>query len=274
VSWLLAHRSGVVGERTPLRPGPDYEQRYIELLASQQPMWEPGTAHGYHAKTFHLLVGEVVRRVSGRSLADVCRHEIGAALGVDVFMSAAQIPDLNAVAWDTGVRVQPTPDADMMTVMASMTSGDAIPAIAFGAQPPEPDRLAGEVVGISAGSAATNARAIASLYGALAGGGSFGGATLVAPSILEQARHRFGSDRDLVLGLELDRNVGFMANDSRRHFGPNLAAFGFDGAGGSSGFADPEAGIGFGYAMSANSYESVTLDSRKMALVRALYTCL
>src|SRR4029079_11200456 len=55
-------------------------------LAAQRPVWEPGTAHGYHGRTFGWLVGEVIRRVSGRSVGTFFAEEVAAPAGLDFFI--------------------------------------------------------------------------------------------------------------------------------------------------------------------------------------------
>src|SRR6516164_8843220 len=87
VSHLMSHASGLAGWREPLQPEDLYDwEKATSLLAAQAPYWEPGTACGYHAMTQGFLVGEVVRRVAGRTVGSVFRSEIAEPLGADFWI--------------------------------------------------------------------------------------------------------------------------------------------------------------------------------------------
>ena len=81
VRYLLSHRAGLPAVKAPLGPDAMFDwEAMTRALAAQQPWWEPGTQHGYHAFTFGWLVGEVVRRISGRSLGTYFREEVAVPL--------------------------------------------------------------------------------------------------------------------------------------------------------------------------------------------------
>lgn len=83
VRYLLSHQAGLAAVRKPLPPDGLYDWEVMtSALAEQEPWWEPGRAHGYHALTFGWLVGEVVRRVTGQRIGDVVRDRIASPLGV------------------------------------------------------------------------------------------------------------------------------------------------------------------------------------------------
>jgi len=95
VRWLLDHSAGLPAVEAPLPPQALYDWTAMtEALAAQAPWWEPGTQHGYHAMSFGWLVGEVVRRVSGKSLGQTFRDEIAGPLGADFAIGAP--PELDA----------------------------------------------------------------------------------------------------------------------------------------------------------------------------------
>src|SRR5271165_4775643 len=84
VSHLMSHSAGLSGWRERLKTEDLYDwEKMTSLLAAQAPLWEPGTASGYHVVTFGFLVGEVVRRITGKSLGTVFREEIAEPLGAD-----------------------------------------------------------------------------------------------------------------------------------------------------------------------------------------------
>lgn len=84
VSHLMSHTSGLSGWREKITAEDLYDwDKMTSLLAAQAPLWEPGTASGYHVLTFGYLVGEIVRRVTGKSLGRVFREEIAKPLDAD-----------------------------------------------------------------------------------------------------------------------------------------------------------------------------------------------
>ena len=87
VRWLLSHRAGlpVIDNPMPLADLLAWDPM-AAALAAQRPVWEPGTAHGYHGRTFGWLVGEVIRRVSGRSVGTFFAEEIAAPAGLDFYI--------------------------------------------------------------------------------------------------------------------------------------------------------------------------------------------
>ena len=90
VRFLLSHSSGLAGWEQPIEMSDLYDwERSTALLAAQKPWWEPGTASGYHAVTFGHLIGEVVRRITGRSLGRFFRDEVAAPLGADFHIGLA-----------------------------------------------------------------------------------------------------------------------------------------------------------------------------------------
>lgn len=121
------------------------------------------------------------------------------------------------------------------------------------------------------------ARAVASLYGILAGRGSSGGLRILSEEAAERVREGQGSCRDLVLGAgfvhETEIALGLWLSGPDASYGPNPRAFGHDGAGGSCGLADPENGIALGYVMNRMG-PHIANDPRKTALVEAVYASL
>lgn len=84
VSQVMSHSSGLSGWREPITAEDLYDwDKMTSLLAAQAPLWEPGTASGYHVLTYGYLIGEIVRRITGKSLGTVFREEIAAPLGAD-----------------------------------------------------------------------------------------------------------------------------------------------------------------------------------------------
>ncbi|WP_031509300.1 serine hydrolase domain-containing protein [Streptomyces megasporus] len=276
VRHLLSHRAGLPALDTPLTP-----ERAVDgvsgprALAAQVPVWEPGTAHGYHAQTYGWLLDELVLRITGRSLGRWFADEVAGPYGLDLWIGlpeeqahrVGRIADVEAppVPLSHGPRVRPKRD-----VAEAWSDPTSLTRRAFGAVDPLPDE--NDPAYLAAGPAGSGgvatARSLARFYAALLGDLDDGTRRLYAPATLTQARteESVGPDRVLVVGTRF--GLGYMLHGpSCPMLGPG--SFGHPGRGGSLAFADPEAGLAFAYV--TNSLQrSVTSDPRAQALVRAL----
>lgn len=272
VRHLLSHRAGLAGLREPhsLEQLYDWELTCARLAATE-PWWEPGTRSGYHAITYGHLVGEVVRRVGGQLPGAFLRHEVTGPMGIDFTIGLPE-HDLGRVA----------------ELVHPAVAGGSARAAAFAQM--EPAAIAA-LVNPSAGAEAANsagwraaeipaanghgtARAVAALYGILAGRGGLGGHRVLSQEAAERVREGQGGCRDLVLGAgyahDTEACLGLWLSGRNGSYGPNPRAFGHDGFGGSCGLADPEAGMALGYVMNRMG-PHIADDPRKMALVEAVY---
>ncbi|MFB9465260.1 AAA family ATPase [Streptomyces cinereospinus] len=141
----------------------------------------------------------------------------------------------------------------------------------------EADTPAWRAAEIPAANGHGTARAVAALYGVVAGRGRFDGRRVLSPEAAERVREGQGSCRDLVLGAgfegETEAGLGLWLSGPQGSYGPNPRACGHDGFGGSCGLADPEAGVSLGYVMNRMG-PHIADDPRKTALVGALYDAL
>ncbi|MDR3035650.1 MAG: beta-lactamase family protein [Kitasatospora sp.] len=271
VRWLLSHRSGVVGVglRRPLSIPDLYDWELVTaLLAAQEPLFPPGTGSGYHALSFGFLVGEVVRRVAGQGIREFFAERVARPLGADFSFGA---PETDFARCATLVEPTLTPERSAALAEAFTNAGPV--ALAALANPRPEGRHANDPAWRTAVLPAANghgtARALAQIYGALADGSH----RLLSPAALNRARTGQGKEIDLVAGVSNEWALGWYLGSDARGFGPNPAAFGHDGLGGSAGGADPEHGLGFGYTM--NRMGSLLRDDpRKTALVNAAFACL
>jgi CubicO group peptidase (beta-lactamase class C family) len=132
---------------------------------------------------------------------------------------------------------------------------------------------------IPAANGHATARAVASLFGAFACGGTAGGQRLLSAAQADRVREGQGSGVDLVIGdaglggRETEIGLGLWLSGEDGHYGPNPRAVGHDGFGGSFGLADPEAGLSIGHVMNLMG-NVIADDPRKMELVAAVYDCL
>lgn len=276
VRWLLSHRAGLPAVRHDLPPQSLYDwHAFTEALAETKPWWEPGIQHGYHAITFGYLVGEVIRRVSGKSVGQFLRTEVAGPLGADFFIGVPESEDSRAAE----VLPDPLPlpgDTTMWDVI--LRDPTSMAGRAFLNPPRTPDVVntrAWRAAEIPAGNGHTTARGLARIYGALAHGGALDGISLLQRTTIDAAIVEQSSGLDAVLSFPTRFGLGFMLPTPERPFGPNPGAFGHPGRGGSIGFADLAGGIGFGYVM--NQYKTGTPrnpDLRWPALVEAVYASL
>ena len=276
VRSLLDHRAGLPAISQPLPAEALFDwPRMTGALAAQKPWWVPDQEHGYHAMTFGWLVGEVIRRVSGKTVGAYLRDEIAKPLGLDLHIGLAASEDARCAE----VRPGPRPAGDEETLLARiLRDPEGMTAKAF-INPMNmmtPGLLSSrEWRGseVPAANGHVTARAVARLYGALACGGELDGVRVLSRESLARCSAERSHGLDRILGVTSRFSLGFMLSQPHESFGPNDASFGHPGAGGSLGFADPVARIGFGYAMNRMG-SHILLDPRPKSLIAALYACL
>jgi CubicO group peptidase (beta-lactamase class C family) len=280
VRWLLSHRAGLPAVREPLTLQDMYEWKpMVDALAAEKPWWEPGTRHGYHAVTFGQLVGEVIRRVDGRSVGRFFREEVAEPLGADFHIGLAAehdartsplygglgLPRPGRGEGEGGAKGAPVlrPKGPLGDFLRDMADPTTMSGAAF-----NNPRLSGDTVNsrgwraaeIPAANGHATAAAIAKIYGVLARGGEQDGVRLMSPETLERATGVESDGPDAVLGqLPMRFGLGFMLKTDFIRLSPGPRGFGHAGAGGSLGVGDPETKTGFGF----------TLNKMQMGLVGA-----
>ncbi|ALC25224.1 EstA family serine hydrolase [Streptomyces pristinaespiralis] len=272
VRHLLSHRAGLAGLREPhsLEELYDWELTCARLAATE-PWWEPGTRSGYHAITYGHLVGEVVRRVGGHLPGEFLRQEVTGPLGIDFTIG---LPEQDSGRAAELVRPVAARSSEQAAAFARLEPV-AVAALVNPSTGADAANSAGwRAAEIPAANGHGTARAIAALYGILAGRGSLGGHRVLSREAAERVREGQGGCRDLVLAAgfehETEAGLGLWLSGRNGSYGPNPRAFGHDGFGGSCGLADPEAGMAMGYVMNRMG-PHIADDPRKMALVEAVY---
>ena len=277
VRYLLSHQAGLPAIREPLPVGSAFRWDVMtDALARQEPWWEPGTKHGYHAFTYGWLLGEVLRRITGETVGTYFRKQIAEPLGLDFHIGLAAEHDARTAETISAELPQP---GETNFVMDMLKDPQSMP---FKVLANPPDLFTPGVVNtrewrgaeIPAANGHGNARAVARLYGALARGGELDGVRVLSPEAIERATVEQASGRDEVMGLNLRIALGFVLTSPDATLGPNSRAFGHSGAGGSLGFADPDAKVGFGYAMNRMIQENTLTDLRWAPLIDAVYRSL
>jgi CubicO group peptidase (beta-lactamase class C family) len=273
VHLLLSHRAGLPAIDEPLPAAAIYDWDIMTgALAAQAPWWEPGTRHGYHAFTFGWLVGELVRRITGKSPGRYWREEVAQPLGIDCHIGLAAGDDARVAEFIPIPPGEPDLEAELLKNAGPMV----LKALN---NPPhtvaDMNTRAWRKAEIPAGNAHTNARALARVYGALACGGEVDGVRVLSPESIERARTEQASGPDAVLFSWPTRfGLGFSLPPEGAGFGSSSAtAFGCPGAGGSIGFADPGAHVGFGYTMN-QMHAAIPPDPRAQRMIDALYASL
>ncbi|MGW1977564.1 serine hydrolase domain-containing protein [Streptomyces sp. NPDC001889] len=270
VRHLLAHRAGLAGLREPhsLEQAYDWELT-CSRLAATAPWWEPGTRSGYHTLTYGHLVGEVVRRITGLLPGEFLAREVTGPLGIDFTIG---LPEDQAGRAAELVQPPPPAASDHGALRARMPplvlAALGNPPI-DGADANTPEWRAAH---LPAANGHGTARAVAALYGVLAGDRG-----VLSPGAAERVREGQGRCHDLVLGIgtpfETELGLGVWLSGEHGSFGPNPRAYGHDGFGGSFGLADPDAGISIGYVMNRMGPDLAD-DPRKRALIEAVYASL
>jgi CubicO group peptidase (beta-lactamase class C family) len=273
VRQLLNHRAGLPGVRKTLSREAIFDwNTMVTALASEEPFWEPGTKHGYHALTYGWLVGEVIRRLTGKSVGAYFKGEIAAPLGIDCHIGLDERDDVRCGEM---IASEPPPPGQMDVFAYARENPDSATGKAF-LNPP--GALAPRVINsrawrgaeIPAANGHTTARALARLYGALARGGDVDGVNVLSPAEIARCHAEESYGTDEVLRVSTRFSTGFMLTQPHDTYGPNPHTFGHPGAGGSLGFADPDAKVGFGYTMNKMG-PHILVDPRARALFEAVY---
>lgn len=267
VRWALCHKAGLAAVDGDLTVEQVLAwEPVVNAIAAQAPNWEPGTAHGYHTRSYGWILGEVVRRVTGRSLGRFFADEIAGPFGLDFRIGAppAVIARAARIIPPSGPSLLDVLGADSFT--AQVMRGPS-GRFAYDEMWNRPDVLAAEM---PSSNGVGTARALARFYAALVG--PVDGRRVLAPETVAAATvvHSQGPDRVIILPSCF--GAGFMLQPM---IGPGAGprSFGHPGAGGSLAFADPEARLGFGYVSTRMKFD-LTEDARTGGLVGAVYESL
>jgi len=264
IAQLLSHQGGLSGLRDTIaiRDYADHA-KIARALAAQQPFFAPGQS-GYHAITHGYLAGELVRRATGKTLGAYFAEEIARPLGADAWIGLPESEDARAaemVAPPEGPNMPPPEHPAARAALAN-------PAL----EPEVPNQRWWRAAEIPAANGHATAAALARLYGMLARGGEQNGRRFLSAATLAAATRERVSGRDLVLQVPMRWAAGFLLNDGLT-YGDNEHTFGHSGWGGSFGAADPDAKLGFGYAMN-QMYPNLIGDPRSLDLIGAVYASL
>jgi CubicO group peptidase (beta-lactamase class C family) len=273
IGQLLSHQAGLSALDEPIDVL-DYPA-VIAALEKQTPLWAPGTAHGYHARTFGFLVDELTRRITGERVSEYWRTTFAEPLELDIWIGLPGVEHKRVAtiyAAKAGGEQKPaefyreliTPGTLVRKTFMSPAGLHSIAAMNTA------ENRAANIVSFSGIGSASS---LAKFYGMLANDGVLEGRRYFAPETIALMTTTLTSGLDRILQVATAFSAGFMKDSPdapRRIFGPSSSAFGHPGAGGSNAFADPENGIGFAYVM--NQMEQSLLPNEKsLRLVDAIY---
>ncbi|HSH40230.1 MAG TPA: serine hydrolase domain-containing protein, partial [Chthoniobacterales bacterium] len=274
IGQLMSHSAGLcaLDERVEVL---DYEA-VVRALERQTPLWPPGTAHGYHARTFGYLLDELVRRICGCPIGQYWRAVFGDPMQLDIWIGLPETEHARvATMYAAKLGKPPQPEQfyrDLATpdtlVRKTFTSPSGLHSVS-GMNAPNIRALPNVSFG-GIGSASS----LAKFYGMLANGGELDGRRFFSQGTLAQMSTSRASGSDRVFQIPTAFSAGFMKDPpdpQRRIFGDSPSGFGHPGAGGSHAFADPENSIAFVYVM--NQMEQSLLPNEKsLRLLKAIYS--
>jgi len=266
VSHLMSHSSGLSGWKAPIRKEDLYDwEKATSLLAAQAPYWEPGAAPGYHALTQGYLVGEVIRRITGKTVGTVFREEIAEPLGTDFHIGLPASED------DRVAELIPPPpgsavgDGQQSELQANMSHNPGIDVA-------ETRTRAWRGAEIPAAGGTGNARSIAQVHAILANGGVAQGKRFMSEAGCRKALELQVEGQDLIMAVPARFGLGFGLAGGLIPL-PNPSSMFWGGYGGSLAIIDMDAHTTFAYAMNRMA-PTTTGDTRAFGLAMAMWDAL
>ena len=270
---LLSHQAGLcaLDQRVDVL---DYDG-VIRALEAQAPLWPPGTAHGYHARTFGFLLEELIRRITGGTLSEYWQENFARPLELDFWIGLPEKENSRVATIYAAKSGKPPEPAqfyrDLVTpgtlARKTFTSPYGLNVISKMNDPQIRAQPNVSFGGIG------SASALAKFYSMLANRGELNDQIFFSPETIERMTTTLSEGVDRVFQIPTAFSAGFMkdSRDSpRRTFGPSATSFGHPGAGGGHAFADPENNIAFAYVMNQME-QSVLPNEKSLRLVDAIY---
>jgi CubicO group peptidase (beta-lactamase class C family) len=276
VSWVLSHRAGIAAIDDPSLTLDDVAawDPVVDAIAAQEPNWEPGTQHGYHARTYGWITGELIRRVTGLMPGEYFAREIVTPLGLNFVLGVPEADDGRVARLYPAVHDDPSVERlvaevlrDRSTLLGRVMGG---PSQLFAYDDMwNTRRVRGAQLPSSNGHG--DALALARMYAACLG--EVDGVRLLSDATVARATEVRSRGVDCVIGQPLSFGLGFGLSPT---FGPTPGpgAFGHSGAGGSIAFADPDRGLTFAYVMNQMRLSVSEQDPRGQRLIESVYASL
>ena len=267
IGMLMSHQAGICSPET--RNVEDYYNQSLmaEKLAGMTPIWEPGTASGYHSMTFGWLTSELILRVTGKSLGTFFREEVGDQHEIDFFIGLPESEDhrvAELVPFDI-VRSENSEQQQVELTDAQKSQRNSAGTLDI------QNTKAWRQAEIPSANGQGNAGGLAKLYSLIVPEDN--SLKLLKDDTVNQMTTMQIEGRDLVLAVQVRWGVGFILNKHKIIYGPVEGAFGHSGYGGSCAFGDPENKIGVSYVMN-RMLHNFNADGRSIELINATYDCL
>ena len=268
VEQVLSHQAGLDGQAVPISDADFYAREpFVRALAAMAPLWAPGSRCVYHPVTYGHIVGELVRRVDGRTFSAFIAQEIVDPLGLSFFVGLPEAHDHRAATMTAHDKAY---DWIRQGEKSAYPHGFRNPTL----RADTPNERAWRAAEVPAANGQSDACALATLYGVLACGGSTGGHRLLSPETLRLATAERFHGVDACSQAPTVFAAGFRIGAIG--FGPHVGAghFGHTGWGGSVAFADPARRLGFAYVTSRLLGFDDGVDPRRARLLDAVYAAL
>jgi len=266
VDMVLSHRAGVAAiDATLTLDDLVAWQPVVDALAAQPPQWEPGTAHGYHARTYGWIVGELIRRTTGRRAGTFFAEEIAEPLGLRYWIGlpATIEPDCAELVPAGGPSFLSALDPDSLLYRVMAGPSD----IFVNGYDAQWNTRALRAAELPSSNGVGDARSLARLYAACVG--EVDGVRVLSETTLDEATRPRTGGLDLVVGVDMCFGLGFMAGPTVFGLG-RPRAFGHGGAGGSGAMADRDTGITVAYVMNRLRFDA---DPRASSIAAAALAC-
>ena len=272
VRYLFSHSSGLAGFNEIVTPEKLYDWNYIiDILGKQAPLWEPGTQSGYHGLTMGYLLGELVKRITGKSIGTFFRDEVALPLEADFFIGLPEeydshvaeiIPEGPLKPGDPGYD-----ELDPATIRGKVRLNQPL------------DHAIVNEVGwrraeIPAANGHGNTHAMARIGAVIACGGELDGIRLLSQETIDKMLEEQTDGVDLVLNTPIRWGLGVELNTPERPLSPNERSFSWGGAGGSMIVMDLDAKMSWAYAMNKMGYGPHFLEPRNRRISEAFYNVL
>ena len=263
VGMLLSHQAGICGSNAT-KAEDYYDQKLMSNeLAQMTPIWEPGTASGYHSMTYGWLTSELIIRITGKTLGNYFREEIANPNEIDFHIGLPASEEFRV--------------AEMIPFPKETNSSDNHPNDAQVASGRGPNLLKHQNTRqwreseIPSANGQGCASAIAKLYSLVVTNDE--SKKILKDSTIRTMTEERITNRDLVLDVVTRWGSGFIMNMHKVIYGPEDMSFGHSGWGGSCGFGDPVNKIGISYVMN-NMKNNFAADGRSLELINKTYECL
>lgn len=286
IRQLLSHQAGLCAIDEPI----DLEtlgdpDRMAAIIAAQEPLWEPGTKHGYHGITLGWYESELIRRTDPkkRTIGQFLKEEIAGPLGLEIYIGLpdgvpdSRIANIYAPAYVLrmlfNLKKMPKAFVKAYNVKGGVTNRTFSNPKVLGNME-NYNRRELRSIELPAANGIVQVRDVARLYGIFATGGKeLGIKAKTMNEIKKPAGDPVEGRLDQVLHVNSRFSLGFLKPFPELQFGTSEEAFGTMGAGGSFAYADPTTKVGFAYAMNRSDYY-IFADPRETSLSDALFDCI